>query len=665
MILETLNPQQYAAATSPHRVTKTEAGAGTGKTFMLMGRIEYLLDDIRDKTFFSTFTVAAAEELTARAQKYFSEDDQKLLNFRTVSSLGDKLVQDYWRELGFSKYPRLVSDWDLVDAFMDAVKSAGGAPPESTKLRACLAVEAYASACDRPVDEDLILKIAPGLISRLVNKSRMSDRKRTYTSPAKVVELIEKLRRFRLDHGMYLFKDQVSMPIQLPDEAFKVFNVVHLLVDEAQDLNWVQHKFIQKMNRWAHSLTFVGDESQSIFGFQGSQPEVFRNLFQLYPKVETFRLETNYRSTQTILDTANQILKHELGVELQLESATGEVGSGIECYSNQDEMVTTWIRGFEQAQAAQEEVDYSEIAILYRARKHVPRLEMALTQAGIPYVIDERSFFEEAVVQDMLSYLWLFESDPQSERYQQAWKRIIQHKKYLGFKTRDIAYTKAQAAGQSILDYWRATSAIPESCRTASQRSLWRELLGDLGAARALYSARGRMTDLMKLAYDICFDAWEERYDADVYSYRDALEKANGFIDFVADLEKQGVYVPQALRDHEKKAAEKKENKTKHGVRLMTLHKAKGLEWDYVGLWNVGPTTLPLAHGDPMEERRLCYVGITRGRKVVAVFVNPDADRESIDPVTGNRIKAEWQDHPILKYAGSEADEFMKAVSSC
>jgi superfamily I DNA/RNA helicase len=186
--------------------------------------------------------------------------------------------------------------------------------------------------------------------------------------------------------------------------------------------------------------------------------------------------------------------------------------------------------------------------------------------------------------------------------------------------------------------------------------------MDDIKEAQDLYDS-GKWWDLAKLAYCLVEDIWESRFSSDAYQLKEARDKAHGLIDWVYSAEFDHKTHPlELLKTHEDRSSKLKNTKSKEGVRLLTVHASKGLEWDHVGLWNVGPSTFPLGHGEPKEERRLCYVGVTRARNELAIFVNPSATDTTVDYLTGETAGSNWGNHPILQYVGDDARELMLAL---
>lgn len=635
---------------------------------MLIGRIQHLLEDNRDKIVCVAYSTAAAEEMGRRLETIFEEHDMKLIDNKTCHALGNRILMTHYKELGFKDRPRLVKDWELVDRYIDYVQSSGFRAPEGNHLKAILALEAFSAATNRAIDFEFMCEHSPMLTGYQKRHMSRNKKPKNAWTVDRVLEQIAKLQGFRKKHNMYLFQDMIGMPLTLPEDCFRIFNAGHVLVDEVQDLNYAQHQFINRLQKKAYSLTMVGDESQAIYGFQGAQPEIFRNIEVFYPYAQVHKLEINYRSNQPVLDLANDILQKELGSDIQLRVPDGDtrIGMGVQLYKDQDRCIVDWINGImqEQSNVADSEKDYSEIAILFRAHRHTPSLEMLLTDSNVPYVLQGKSFFEEQTVQDLLAYFEFFGTATFSKAYESAWSKIVRHKKYLGNKTEIETLEAAKHEQLDILSTWQTAfqgRSHPIACRTANQQRLFRELVADLEEAKKLYDAQ-KWVELAQLAYVLAENSWEDRFSSDPWQMKDAQDKAAGFMDWVSNAQTQNKNPLDILKEHRERNDRLKGTKSKEGVRILTVHASKGLEWDHVGIWNVGPTTFPLAHGEPQEERRLCYVAVTRARSDLAIFVNPAANKTTVDYLTGELQQSSWGDHPILRYAGQDALDFMAAV---
>ena len=172
-VLARLNPQQLEAAQSDARVTKVEAGAGTGKTQMLMGRIEYLLEEDRDKTLFISFSNAASEEIQRRISDIFQTDDKlRYIDVKTCHALGNRLLLRNYNKVNFAKRPILAKDWELIDIFTQFCRDNNVKPPSQTFLKGCLGAEAYSQATNKYIDEDFVRKFGNVFMKKAVRRGR-------------------------------------------------------------------------------------------------------------------------------------------------------------------------------------------------------------------------------------------------------------------------------------------------------------------------------------------------------------------------------------------------------------------------------------------------------------------------------------------------------------
>jgi ATP-dependent exoDNAse (exonuclease V) beta subunit len=238
-----------------------------------------------------------------------------------------------------------------------------------------------------------------------------------------------------------------------------------------------------------------------------------------------------------------------------------------------------------------------------------------------------------------------FYEEPFSEAYNQAWARIIRHKKFLGNKTKDEALETAEADSEDILTYWMLhdEERVPVACRTHGMVSLWRELMAELSTLVDLYK-QGSYMLLANTVFNAIHNYWLDRFGSDMYQLQEANDKYAGLEDWLMDLQ-PGINPLRLIDNHSTLKQDR------DGVRVMTVHKSKGLEFNNVGLWNVGQATFPLKHGDPTEERRLLYVAVTRAKKNLGIFLNSPQ-------------KEAWVYHPLVKNIPDHSQMLLDALEA-
>lgn len=627
---------------------------------MLMGRIEHLMEVANAKTLFLSFSSAATEEIERRINSLFDKDDTGMIHVKTCHALGNMLLLRNYHRAGFRKRPVLVKDWELIDSYAEYCREMGEKLPDQTFLKTCLAAEAMSYASNKPITDEFVINFGGSFIKKTKRGGSWSNP--VFPKTEFILETIETLREFRKENGYYLFQDMISMALELPENLFTDFNYEHILVDEVQDLNYAQHQFIQRMQKYASTLTLVGDTSQCIYGFQGSQPEIFQNIEEVYPETVSYKLEVNYRCSQPVLNLANQILQKELNSTLNLVTNEPKPGVGVQVYKDQLNDIVSWVTKITDSQDA-EEKDYSNVAILFRSHRHTPMLEIALSKANIPYLLEGKSFFDDPVVEDILAYFHFFSEKPFSNKYLNAWQKIIRHKKYLGRKTEEAAVKAASVSAKDILSMYGDLKTIPIACRTESQKSLFKQLILDLRSAYNLYTNQ-QWENLAEFASQLCEECWIDRYASDSSQGKIAMDNKAGFVEWLKNIE-NGKNPLDVIREHQERVSRMKGTKSGEGVQIMTVHKSKGLEWDNVAIWNVGRSTFPLDHADPREERRLCYVAVTRARHNLGIFQNElekPVEKPQASAFNNKEVAVQEQLNPIIKYAIEGVQKLLDAL---
>ncbi|MFT4630499.1 MAG: DNA helicase-2/ATP-dependent DNA helicase PcrA, partial [Dinoroseobacter sp.] len=391
----------------------------------------------------------------------------------------------------------------------------------------------------------------------------------------------------------------------------------HVLVDEFQDTNSIQYLWIKLLVQKSHSLFAVGDDDQSIYGWRGAKVENILQFEQDFPNAKTLRLEQNYRSTTNILDAANAVIKNNgsrLGKELWTAGEEGEPVKLYTAYNEQDEarfiidQIQSWV-----AQGGLR----SEVAILYRSNAQSRVFEEVLLNKGMPYrVYGGLRFFERAEIKDALAYLRLCtrrEDDPSFERIVNTPTRGI------GNKTVD---TVREYARQNQLSMWDACNQLVNSdqlsSRAQSALSVFVNLIQEISqqiTGQDLFQQFEIMLDLSKLIEHFQKEKGEKG-QARVENLQELITAARGYeVDETEDdLPPLSSFLAHAALEAGEGQAEEWED----CVQLMSLHSAKGLEFPVVFLTGLEEGLFPHQRsleegaGRLEEERRLCYVGMTR-----------------------------------------------------
>jgi DNA helicase-2/ATP-dependent DNA helicase PcrA len=606
-IIDDLNEAQREAVCAPPEHILVLAGAGSGKTRVLVHRIAWLVktESLSPYSILAvTFTNKAAAEMRGRIEDLLQLPVGGMW-VGTFHSLAHRLLRTHWKDAGLPQtfqildsedqqraIKRVIRSLDLDDAqwpakqsqwFINARKDEGqrpehiehfGDPYQKTMIRI---YQAYEEMCQR----------------------------------SGLVDFAELLLRA---HELWLKNPHVLAHYQ---QRFK-----HILVDEFQDTNSIQYAWVRILAGNQSRVFAVGDDDQSIYGWRGAKIENIQQYTRDFPGTRTVRLEQNYRSTANILNAANALIANNddrLGKNLWTADADGEAIQLYSAFNERDE--ARFI-----AEQIQDWVDdgkpYKDNAILYRSNAQSRVIEEALIQAGIPYrVYGGMRFFERAEIKDALAYLRLI-----ANRHDDAaFERVVNTPtRGIGDKTVSAARQYARKHGIAL---WAAAEALVE------QKQLPARATSALGAFLELITRMASDTDGMDL-YEQMEHTLHHSTLLEHYK-KERGEKGQGRVENLEELVNAAKYFEreETPEDEEEMdelsaflshaALEAGDNQTdgsQDGAQLMTLHSAKGLEFPQVFLAGVEEGLFPhqMSLEEPgrlAEERRLCYVGITRARE--------------------------------------------------
>jgi DNA helicase-2/ATP-dependent DNA helicase PcrA len=601
-IFDELNDAQREAVAAAPQPLLVLAGAGSGKTRVLISRIAYLVEahQVSPLSILAvTFTNKASREMRNRIEDMLGIPMGGMW-IGTFHSLAHRLLRQHYQEANLPQaFQILDSDDQLrmikrslkelaldeaywpprqIQWFISGHKEEGRRPEQvphsnDTQQQTLLAVFAhYESLCQR---------------FGLVDFS----------------ELL--LRAYELLKNNEILRERYQTRFQ------------HVLVDEFQDTNSIQYLWIKLLVQKSHSLFAVGDDDQSIYGWRGAKVENILQFEQDFPNAKTLRLEQNYRSTTNILDAANAVIKNNgtrLGKELWTAGEEGEPVKLYTAYNEKDEarfiidQIQSWVNqgGLR-----------SEVAILYRSNAQSRVFEEVLLNKGMPYrVYGGLRFFERAEIKDALAYLRLCtrrEDDPSFERIVNTPTRGI------GNKTVD---TVREYARQNQLSMWDACNQLVNSdqlsSRAQSALSVFVNLIQEISQQitdQDLFQQFEIMLDLSKLIEHFRKEKGEKG-QARVENLQELITAARGYeVDETEDdLPPLSSFLAHAALEAGDGQAEEWED----CVQLMSLHSAKGLEFPVVFLTGLEEGLFPHQRsleegaGRLEEERRLCYVGMTR-----------------------------------------------------
>jgi DNA helicase-2/ATP-dependent DNA helicase PcrA len=603
-----LNPAQREAVEHPGGPLLVLAGAGSGKTRVLTARIAHLITTLHvapQRIFAVTFTNKAAGEMRTRVAQLLGTDPRGLW-IGTFHSLSARFLRREAPLLGFG--PNFtIYDADDSEALVRRLLEARQLSPKAYPPRAIhglisgaknrmLTPEELRAQADTPyvkVAADIYADLGPAL--KQANAMDFDD---------------------LLIHPLTLFREHAERLTYWQDRF------QHVLVDEFQDTNAAQYLLVKHLAKRHGNLCVVGDDDQAIYGWRGADVRHMLAFQNDFPGTKLVRLEQNYRSTQIILDAANGIIAENtarLGKTLFTEKQGGALVTLLSTADERDE--AEWLANEFARRAAEGDIAYEGMAILYRTNAQSRPLEEAFRFRGIPYrLIGAISFYERREVKDLLAYLRLIANPADDE----AFLRVVNVPRR-GIGDASLAVLGKAAAGwqKPLLEAARRAGSVSEL------RPNVREGLGGVAALLdRLRDAVGQADPATALETILATTGYEQ-YLAEEGA--EGMERIENVREFVA-----GAAAWAEVQDAD--AAEGTGNPVERyltqaalitpvdeardvpGVTLTTTHMAKGLEWPFVALAGLEDGLFPLGRsteqpGGVEEERRLCYVGLTRARE--------------------------------------------------
>ncbi len=604
-IIDSLNDAQREAVTAPPDPLLVLAGAGSGKTRVLVHRIAWLVqvENISPYGILAvTFTNKAAAEMRSRIEKLIGVPTRGMW-VGTFHGLAHRLLRAHWQDAGLPQTFQVLDSDDQYRIVRRVLKALdldeSRWPPRQSQWY----INARKDEGVRP--QHIEHKGDPYQRQQIAIYQAYEE----LCQRSGLVDFAELLLRA---HELWLRQPHLLQHYQ---ERFQ-----HILVDEFQDTNTIQYAWLRVLAGKQANITIVGDDDQSIYGWRGAKIENLQRFGKDFPGARTLRLEQNYRSTGAILKAANALIAHNDGRFGKNLWTAGEDGDLVQLYTavnEQDEarFVIEHIQSLVDKGQAR-----SDIAILYRSNAQSRVFEEKLLQAAIPYrVYGGLRFFERQEIKDALGYLRLCENRESDA----AFDRIVnQPPRGIGERTLDVVRDRAKQEKRSM---WSAARAVLDSdelnARARNALAAFMELieqfardiegleLGDQvehvvecsGLKEHYKKEKGEkgearienLGELINAAREYAYDEMEE----------DDLDPLSSFLSHAA-LE----------------AGEGQARGWEDCVQLMTLHSAKGLEFDTVFLCGLEEGLFPHQRsieepGRLEEERRLCYVGITRARR--------------------------------------------------
>ncbi|MCE8018678.1 DNA helicase II [Halomonas sp. MCCC 1A11036] len=609
-ILDQLNPAQREAVSAPQGNMLVLAGAGSGKTRVLVHRIAWLMqaEGLSPYAVLAvTFTNKAAREMRTRLEALLGLSLRNVW-VGTFHSIAHRLLRTHWQDARLPQHFQIIDTDDQLRLIKRLLK-------------------------DHQIDDE---RYPPRQVQYFISGCKeegLRPHQVDVHGDAYMAQMVELYERYQLTcerGGLVDFGELLLRSLELLRDTPALLahyqeRFAHVLVDEFQDTNTLQYAWLKLLTGMKTPMTVVGDDDQSIYGWRGARIENIRRFEQEFPGTHTVRLEQNYRSTSAILDAANALISHNadrMGKELWTAGARGEPISVYAGFNDLDEarFIVDTIK-----EKVDEGYRRRDVAILYRSNAQSRVLEETLIRQGMPYrIYGGQRFYERLEIKNALAYLRLLlnrDDDASLERIINVPPRGI------GTRTVEQVRERARLAGVSL---WQA---LHDGLMDGA-------LKGRAGAALQAFAdlIEGLDNDTAGMSLHAIIDHVNERSGLIEHHRNEKGEKGQARVENLEELinaaraftQSESFDPPEAgegavaleafLAEAALNAGEHEADEFEDSVQLMTLHSAKGLEFPVVFIAGVEEGLFPhkMSLEEPgrlEEERRLCYVGLTRAMR--------------------------------------------------
>lgn len=605
MDIDSLNPAQREAVLKTEGPVLILAGAGSGKTRVLTTRIAHLMQDkgVHPSNILAiTFTNKAATEMRERVEETI-DTDVKDMWITTFHSCCVRILRKDINKIGYNR------SFVIYDS-----------PDQLTLVKDCLK---ELNLNDKVFEPKVVISYISDAKDKLLNPQKYKDMHRNDARMSKIADVYT-LYQDRLKRNSALdFDDLIIKTVELLKQEESVLayyrnKFKYIMVDEYQDTSKAQYEFIKLLAQEHQNICVVGDDDQSIYGWRGAD---IRNILEFerdYDSVHVVKLEQNYRSTQVILDAANTVISNNIERKRKKLWSEQKDGEKIKIQVNSDEMEEAeFVADTIGRMHRRENKSFKNFAVLYRANAQARAIEDALNRSQIPYnIYGGTKFYERKEIKDLVAYLRLL----QNVQDDISLKRIINvPKRGIGLRTiekiEDRASLKQESIFSVLLDI-DTNSDISTKARASINGFV--DLVGTLRVIKDAYSVSKlieKVLDVTGYLDELEKDKSEESQDR-IDNLKEFISIAIEFENTSEDKDLETFLTNVALTSTE---SDDEENDK---VSLMTIHTSKGLEFPVVfligmeeGLFPIARAVRSMAESDIEEERRLCYVGITRAKK--------------------------------------------------
>lgn len=606
MNLDTLNPAQREAVEKTEGPVLILAGAGSGKTRVLTTRIAHLMEDkgVQAANILAiTFTNKAANEMRERVEETIPDSDTKDMWISTFHSCCVRILRKDINRIGYNRSFVIYDSSDQVTLVKDCLKEL--------------------NLSDKVFEPKSIISAISGAKDKLYSPKQFKAIHQADNRMSKIADVYA-LYQDRLKRNSALdFDDLIYKTVELFKESQEVLDFYrsrfkYIMVDEYQDTSKAQYELIKLLAKAHQNICVVGDDDQSIYGWRGAD---IRNILEFerdYDDVHVVKLEQNYRSTQIILDAANTVISNNIErkrKKLWSEKKEGELIKIQVCPNEIDE--SEFIVDTIAKIARRERRPYRDFAVLYRANAQARSVEDALNRSNIPYnIYGGTKFYERKEIKDLVAYLRIIQN-PQDDI---SLKRIINvPRRGIGLRTiekiEDRASLKQESIYSVLIDI-ETNSDISTKARASISGFV--DIVGTLRTIKEVYP----VSKLIEKVLDVTGYLDELEKDKSEES-QDRIDNLKEFISIAIEFEQNSEEKDlETFLTNVALTSESNNEEENDRVSLMTIHTSKGLEFPVVFLTGMEEGLFPIARAvrsmndtEIEEERRLCYVGITRAKE--------------------------------------------------
>ena len=611
MNLDTLNPAQREAVEKTEGPVLILAGAGSGKTRVLTTRIGHLIEDkgVQPANILAiTFTNKAANEMRERVEETL-ESDASDMWISTFHSCCVRILRKDINRIGYNRSFVIYDSADQVTLVKDCLKEL--------------------NLNDKVFEPKMIISTISGAKDKLYDPKQFKAMHMNDNRMSKIADVYA-LYQDRLKRNSALdFDDLIFKTVELLKSDKEVLDYYrnrfkYIMVDEYQDTSKAQYELIKILAKEHQNICVVGDDDQSIYGWRGAD---IRNILEFekdYDDVHVVKLEQNYRSTQIILDAANTVLSNNIERKRKRLWSEKKDGELIKIQVAQDEIEESDFVADMIAKISREQNrSYKDFAVLYRANAQSRSVEDALNRSQIPYnIYGGTKFYERKEIKDLIAYLRVIQN-PQDDI---SIKRIINvPRRGIGLRTiekiEDRASLKQESIYSVLIDI-ETNSEISTKARNSISEFV-DNVIGTLRTMREVYPV-SKLIEKVIESIDY-YGYIDELYKGDKEEAEERKDNVKEFISVAMEFEQNSEEKDlETFLTGVALTSESSEEEEIDKVSLMTIHTSKGLEFPVVfivgmedGLFPIARAVRSMSDSEIEEERRLCYVGITRAKEIL------------------------------------------------